>query len=620
MKKSIMIFLTAAVFSVGTIVWGWSFVNDQVGAAVLTEETIEGSKAAADWLTVEFRADSADDLHWKNSFDYSTGQTTSTFKRGELEKKMNVPLYDEIRFTGWSTVPYSTQLKDRSLAGSQEKKIHGFYDEIQQQVMKSGKPKTGKIRLRDYLDYYPVSFRFQFGTRIYHSDNALTGLKVYDEADMLSPENRAVYDEEIDMYTAFHQFFKIPVIENEFQEYQVSKVEKYDPRTSLGYKTDIKTPLGAGEDFYTFDPIIVIQEENILDGKSWYHPDLSGGLTYETGDESDTSYVGKSASEYDRKNRMLFIVNNRTAKGSPVDVSQITGGYGVYELPIEVSATATVRHGQRSGTLPNPKPVCNEMKMVYPLDACAEYVEMSLSGDHRYLAVLSVKDGDYFAELIDADTWTSAGPMKVFPASEKMSYAWGEDGSLVMTNHQGYVAVISKTDAKKNPYEVLFSENVGDDFVQAFFDGEMTEKVHSASRYQCGVEQGLSVAENGGKAALVQNLLVGDDRCHIRNAALTCAVIGGEGILYRGNIKSNLVDLDYDMTREEIEAVKDFLNAAAEREANALEKSKPSTRFSAYVLRPAKIFLITSAKGELGPHFAKYMIEPVRNENHAQWR
>lgn len=608
MKKSIMIFLTVAVFSVGAIVWGWSFVNNQVGGATLTEETIEGSRTAADWLTVEFRTDSADDLHWKNSFDYSTDQTTSIFKRGEMAKKTDSAIYDDIRFNGWSEVPYTTQIQYGALSGLQEQKIQKYYETIEQKVVKSGVSVQGEIRLKDYLDYYPISFQFQFGDKRYDLESTLHDLKIYEENEKLSPDQGTAYDAEITLYTELNRRFRIPVIDNEYQKYEVSKVENYDAEKSLGYKVGIEKPLDSGKDYYQFDPVIVLQEENTIDGMQWVHPDLSDSPSHET----------KSA--YAVKNRMLFIVNNRTAGGETVDVSNMQDGYGIYELPLELSKSKSGRKGGYVKAATYSRPFVSKLKNVYPLDAEAEYIEMSLSEDHRYLAVFSVKDGAYFVDVADADRWFSKGPEKVFPASEKMSYAWGEDGSLVMTNHQGYLAVISKTDADENPYEILFSKNVGDEFVQAFFDGEMMEKVHSASRYQCGVEQGLSVAENGGKAALVQNLLVGDDRCHIRNAALTCAVIGGEGILYRGNIKSNLVDLDYDMTREEIEAVKDFLNAAAEREANALEKSKPGTRFSAYVLRPAKNFLIASAKGELGPHFAKYMIEPVRNENHARWR
>ena len=562
MKKSIIIFVTAAVLSVGVTTYGWAFVNSQIGQATLSEETITGNRDEADGLMVGFRADSANNLHWFNSFDYSGDKTDSSFKRGEMTKEVDSPVYDEIRFTGWSTVPFCTQLSYGSLEGLQEKGIQVFYNQVQQRVVESNLKEEGKIRLKDYLDFYPVSFQFRFGTKLYSSENALTGLKVYDERNILSSETGTDWDEDVELYAAFNNMFKIPVIENEYQEYKVSKVENYNAKTALGYKTDIEKPLGEGEDFYEFDPIIVIQEENIIDGKE---------------------YAAEDGSENTLKNRMLFIVNNRTAKGERVDVSQIGDGYGVYELPIEVTATATIRKGSRSKTVPDPNPKTDEMKMVFPLDEEAEYVEMSLSDDHRYLAVFSVKDGDYYVEMIDADNWTSQGEMKVFPESEKMTYTWGEDGSLAMTNHEDYVAVLSRTGNKQSPYEILYSGRTEKDLDVAFFDTEMVVKKNSIARYQYGIDTGLSVAVKDGKAALVQNLLVDDAQLNIRNAALGCAIIDDSGVIYRGKLKSNIVDLEYDMSDDETQNLKEYL------------------------------------KGEGDSKVVENMILPVSNENWCTW-
>ena len=585
MKKSIIIFVTSIALSAGMVIYGWAFVDSRVGEVSLTEETMAGNKAAADGLTVGFRADSADNLHWISSYDYNTDKTDSSFKRGEMTETIDASVYDDIRFTGWSTVPFSTRLKCDRLEGLQEKKIQAFYNRIQHRVMETGAEEEGRIRLCDYLDYYPVSFRFQFGTKTFNSDSALTGLKVYDERNMLSPENISAYDDELDLYEAFNNMFKIPVIENEYQEYKVSKIENYDYKTSLGYNTDIEKPLGKGEDFYEFDPIITIQEENIMDGKKWVHPDLSGGSSYEAGvgsekgSQSDEAYVRRKASEYNLKNRMLFIVNNRTAKGVPVDVSQMAGGYGVYELPIEVTATATVKRGRRSSILPSPKPLSDELAMVYPLDEEAEYVEMSLSGDHRYLAVFSVKNGAYLVDLIDADNWTSQGPFEVFPASEKMTYAWGDDGSLAVTNHKDYIAVFTRTGDESRPYEVLYSGKAPDDLDKAFFDTEMVSKKNSYARYKYSIDKGLAIAAKGGKVALVQNLLVGDPQLNMRTAALECAIIDKSGVIYRGRLKNNVVDLEYHMSREEVENIRDLSGSAV----------------------------------------MKLTIEPVRNENWCKW-
>lgn len=558
MKKSVIKFVASVVISAVTVTYGWIFVDAQIGEARLTEETVAGNREMANGLTVGFRADSSDNLHWFNSFDYSKNETKSSFKMGKLQENIDTPVYDNIRFTGWDCEPFYTQLKYERLAGLQQNGIQAFYNEIQQSVMKTGSEETGRIRLRDYLDYYPVSFRVQFGNKLYSSSNALTGLKVYDERGKLSAGSGSAYDEDVDLYAALNNAFKIPVIENEYQEYKVSEVEEYDYKTALGYKTEVTKPTGEDEDFYEFDPIMIIQEENTMDGKKWVHPDLSGGLSYEVvgedreNDKKGQSYSGKKASEYNLKNRLLITVNNRTAKGAEVDVTELVGGYGIYELPMDVMASTTIHKGRRSYLIPSPTPLTDQLKMVYPLDAEAEYVEMSLSPDHRYLAVFSVKDDIYLADVIDADTWESQGPVPIFPASEKMTYNWGSDGTLALTNHEDYIAVLTRTQNEERPYEILYSGKAADDFDKAFFDTEMTSKKHSYAKYKYCVDSGLAVTTKDGKTALAQSLLIGDSNFGIRNAALECAVIDKTGIVYRGKLKNNIVDLDYDMSADEL--------------------------------------------------------------------
>lgn len=57
----------------------------------------------------------------------------------------------------------------------------------------------------------------------------------------------------------------------------------------------------------------------------------------------------------------------------------------------------------------------------------------------------------------------------------------------------------------------------------------------------------MAVTAKDGKAALVQNLLIGDLGLKIRTAALECIIIDESGVTYRGRLKSNLTDLKYDM-------------------------------------------------------------------------
>jgi len=533
MKKSIIILVMTIILSVGIIVCGCIFVDDQIGEAVLTEKTITGDKKEAEGLVVGFRADSSDDLHWINSYDYSTDQITSSFKRGEMNTKTEAPFYDNIRFTGWSTVPYYTQLKYEGLDGLQDKKIHAFYEDIQQSVIEDGKKEQGKIKLADYIDYYPVSFRFQLGSKIFSSNNALTGMKVYDGKGVLNADTTKAYSGDIDLYVAFNNMFTIPIIENEYHQYDISKVEDYDHETELEYKTEIKKLTGANKDYYEFDPIIAVQEENIRDGVEWDHPDLHDAKN-------------------NLKNRLLFVVNNKTAKGKTIDTSKIKDGYGIYELPVEIVPEASLKKSPRSRALPAPKPLPDQLKMVYTLDAQAEYVEMSLSNDHRYIALFSVKNGAYYVEMIDADRWISEAVIEMFPASDKMTYAWGDDGSIAATNHNDYIAIITRAESDDKPFAPLYKGNADGDIDKTFFDSEMLDKKNSYAKYEYGIDEGLAVVVKDGKAALVQNSLVVGLESDLRNAEIECLVVDKSGVVYRGKVESNLVDYESDMIEEEL--------------------------------------------------------------------
>ena len=88
-----------------------------------------------------------------------------------------------------------------------------------------------------------------------------------------------------------------------------------------------------------------------------------------------------------------------------------------------------------------------------------------------------------------------------------------------------------------------------------------------------------------GKAALVQNLLVGDSKSNIRNAALECAVIDKSGVIYRGRLKSNIVDLRYDMSEDQI-----------------------------------KNLFGDAVNGKSNSKIVKHLIKPVRNENWSEWK
>ncbi len=525
-KTPVILFCVAVVFIMVTILGGSFFLKHQIGEVSLTEETLMGDVAVADGIQVGFRADSGEDLHWISSYDFTTKTTQSSFKRGEMSSEPEYFIYDDFRFTTWSEIPYVTLLENDNLDGLQKKGIQKYYDEIQATELNGEEELLGEIRVKDYLDYYPISFRFQFGVKVCNSNDALTGLKILENEGNKSDGRISSYDEDVKLYREINQFFRIPVIENEYQRYELTKDE---------LKVEIVE--GKEADSYQFDPVIVLQEENLMDGKTWVHPDLTGGVSY----EKDDNYVGKTGADYNLKNRILFVVNNRTKNGEKVDFSQVKGGYGIYELPVETTATATVRHGRRSSTVPNPKPLSEELNMVYALNEDAEYVEMTLSEDHRYLAVFSVENGFYYVEFVDADTWKSQGCFRLFRAENQMSYVWGQDGVLAATNHKGEIAVICRAESEK--HEMLYQGETPESFDKVFFGNDMIEKENAYTHYEYGYAYGLAIAEKDGRIAFLQNPIIGATT-DTRGPALECAVIDKTGVVYWGKLHSNVTDLE----------------------------------------------------------------------------
>lgn len=130
----------------------------------------------------------------------------------------------------------------------------------------------------------------------------------------------------------------------------------------------------------------------------------------------------------------------------------------------------------------------------------------------------------------------------MFPASEKLSYVWGEDGTLAVTNHKGHIAVFTETENEKKPYKLLYRGKLADGLDAVLFDTEAAVRAHSYARYRCGADIGLAVASKDGKTALVQNPPAENGKTGGRISGLECVVIDKSGVIYRGRLKSSIAE------------------------------------------------------------------------------
>lgn len=137
-----------------------------------------------------------------------------------------------------------------------------------------GKPDARTIRLKDYLDYYPLNV----WTTFYSDGKLITSSSVYSE--MVSYDSGTENGPQYYMEKAFNDFFRIPVLEDDYV------VMRSEGRTDVEYESDIN---------------------------------------------SDTFYCDSRCTCSDHY--IYFYINNRTSSGQFIDTSLIPGGYGIYRIP-----------------------------------------------------------------------------------------------------------------------------------------------------------------------------------------------------------------------------------------------------------------------------------------------
>ena len=94
--------------------------------------------------------------------------------------------------------------------------------------------------------------------------------------------------------------------------------------------------------------------------------------------------------------RNLFVTFCALAEnGQPVDTSQIPGGYGIYILPY-------VSIEENGGGLSYIQP--EGLRLFSPLDTDIEVRKLGMSLDGKTLYVIFIRNGEYFARIIDAET------------------------------------------------------------------------------------------------------------------------------------------------------------------------------------------------------------------------
>ena len=383
--------IAAAVLAVSLVAGGYAAAQTfgEKGKAEIVEETIMGDASAAEGITAQFGSYLSSSsgggygLSWTNSYTYG-GEQCVTFDSGQPARegyagdsdsdRVDINMYSSFEFNGIinllqrSSSKPNKELKEilsEPFAANAEANMK----KLSKQVPDRG-TKSIDVCVRDFLDYYNISgwisgdisidMDYVFLTEDTDSESALSNAKVW---------------------KAWQEFFKIPVLEDEYKNYNLGK----DVDGSIQVTMDNGAP--EGKDTFYFNAESVTAGDNVY-----------------------------------------FLFDAHSVNDHVVDTSQMPDGFGIYRMPIETGdGSSQVEH----------------LETIYELDPEAHYTSISVSSDGKKFFVSyyynnsgngeegtnvsgstkSEKNGNaYFGEVIDIDSCMCDEKIMIFDDSEDMTF------------------------------------------------------------------------------------------------------------------------------------------------------------------------------------------------------
>ncbi len=353
------------------------------------EETIAGDPKAAEGITTHFGGSVGtgnsyyQKPYWENRYTYGGEQSVEfsyrepdqvTEEESRRQNSLYCNIYTYFDLQGFSelfteenreTVVAGTQAKAKAERKAETERIlkepfgenaEEYIKELRDSIPVNGS-KYAKIQVRDILDYYILSGSI-YGKNNIAMDCDFAYLSAGGE---IEPENAK-------QWSALQDFFKIPVLEEEYGTYQLSRAVNGEIYVTADYGVP------EGKDAFYFDAAVCETEE-----------------------------------------AAYFLFDAHTLNGNLVDTSLIPGGFGIYRMPFET----------KDGSSP-----IENLETIYPLDPEAQYLGISASSDGKKLFISyyydeeigSGESGDgkvtIFSEVIDLAAAKCDEKIKVIDSCE----------------------------------------------------------------------------------------------------------------------------------------------------------------------------------------------------------
>lgn len=402
-------------------------------------------------------------LFWDVAYDF-TAQSVDTQYRYEPRRVYEV---GESNYYGVSMYAEAVYLLDYY---EEETEELGKWERMTREAVEAtpnGTEMSHIFRLADYADFYEWTLSVDLPYPISHSDP-------YDTYWLTDVELKVAND--------LREFFKIPVLENEYVEISVGKDEAGNI-ISMGSGSGVNpAPL-----------------DNINSG-DWYSPWQNNAVTDEA---------------------CFFLFEGTSTNGVPMDFSHVPGGYGIYRLPYEEPTYGEygdmVDTGIRS----------EQLEMVYALPQDIRVVHFVPSNDGSRLLLFTQENEECILTVIDTSTFET---LQRFAVCD-----YPEEGWIWIHEEEDFFVAVAEDGTTNCLYTLILPDESGDYRIE-FSVGASLGRFPEES-----MEHDVYMAYDGERLLRVA-LLYEYGQYYLESCAFSAAVYDETGLLYCGVYQTGLTD------------------------------------------------------------------------------
>lgn len=497
-------------------IYVWAETENMKDDVTVYEQTLVGDSSATDGLTVSFGGDlSYGGLAWRHDYTYGGDQKTEFI--GEVkdrydfgnEKIGDVSLYTLLDWDGADEFflenddeqnsseqgAWKAQAKEMLKAPFSDN-AKEFFTKLREEIS-SGEEKKLKIKVQDVLDYYIIGGDIRINENMGMLDFWI--ISEYWET------NRY----EIEMWSKLHEFFKIPVIDDEYQYLTVSSDS-------------------SGSGVSVLEESSVVSEDAEAEYTLFSLDSAFGGSDKASSSKQSDSFQFTTISCVSR-DAAYFTFDPHTQNGKLVDTSLIPGGYGIYRMAYDEESDV---------------PKMGELEMIYSLDTDKEYSGIYASPDGRKLFLTyytSRTDNEdeqskvcLAAEIIDTESRACDESFTVMESTKSEWIGVRDDGEYLLFTDADSQLKVYRYDTESESYVVhLYADGIDPDNISL---GLLTGSYDTKILYE---EDCLAaVSYDYYRHSYGDNVFVGSTEC----LSIAVNVFTQGGHAYGGRLYSNLQD------------------------------------------------------------------------------